>query len=125
MNFDHVASIAIFGVILWGFANRHDRRIHVPAMAAAFALDVALVVWIEISREAVEKSLGLGGRPLPGPLLGFHIFVSVLVILLYIVQAVLGRRLLSGNESVRAWHRKSGMTFLLARSLNLVTSFMI
>jgi uncharacterized membrane protein YozB (DUF420 family) len=125
VTFNHAGSLLVCGIIAFGFAKRHDRRVHIRAMTVAFILDMALLGWIEISRQAVEKSLALGGRQAPGPLLGFHIFVSVLVILLYIAQVVLGRRLLSGSEAVRAWHRGSGRAFLCARGLNLVTSFMI
>lgn len=124
MNFNHAASLAIFCILLAGYFLRSDRRLHKRCMLTAFCLDVALVLWIEISRHAIEKSLGVAGYKPPGPLLLFHIAVSVLVLILYIAQIVLGVRF-TGQPQGLQWHRRCGRLLLACRFANIVTSFMI
>lgn len=121
----HLASAAIFALLLWGYADRRSPRRHAAIMGTAFAGDLLLVAWIEVRRAAVEKALGLGGRSLPGPLLSFHIVVSVAVLLLYVHQACLGIGLLRGADAGRAAHRAGGLSLLGFRFLNLATSLVV
>lgn len=111
-------SVLVFGLVLIGFANRRRRRIHIPLMVTAFLIDLGMVLYIELTRHAIEKAAaGVG------PLMGVHIGLSVAVLLLYLGQIVGGIMKLRGRPV--PWHRWGGGLFLLARFGNLVTSFMI
>ncbi len=87
---------------------------------SAFAVDMALILYIEITREAVER---LSDEV--HPLLWFHVGLSLAVVLSYIRMILLGRRMLRREESVRGVHRKLALTFCVLRTVNYVTSFMI
>ena len=68
-------------------------------MIAAFATDVLLVLYIEITRHAVETVVTT-----VRPLIWFHAGISL---------------------AVRVKHRYLGFTFCVLRSLNYITSFMV
>jgi hypothetical protein len=97
-------------------------------MVTAFVIDMALVLYIELSRHAIEAAadavvevVSSGGRPL----LAFHVTISTGVIILYIAMFVLGRKLLKGNESIRKTHRNAAVAFCVLRGINYVTSFIV
>lgn len=125
MSLFHCISLAILVLILVGVAVHRRPRLHVALMATSCLLDFALVIWIEVAREAVEKAVGAGGHALPGGMLLFHILISVGVTVLWIVMAVLGVRVLRGRRDLLVWHRRMGMTFLVLRVANFVTSLLL
>lgn len=116
----HLVSTAALALLLVGFAFRSERRAHRAFMLAAFTVDLGLVVWIETTRGAVEQ-IG-GGMP---ALLGFHVAISTAVLVCYVGMIALGTRLFSGRFELKAWHRNLGMTFVVLRGLNYVTSFLV
>lgn len=79
---------------------------------------MALILYIEITREAVEQ-LSDGVHPL----LWFH--VRVAVVLSHLRMILLGRRMLRREVSVRGVHRKLALTFCVLRTVNYGISFMI
>jgi putative Ca2+/H+ antiporter (TMEM165/GDT1 family) len=89
-------------------------------MISAFALDFLLVVYIEASRHAVEKVVSR-----VSPMIWFHAGVSVGVLLCYVAMILLGRGVLAGQVNSRKWHFTVGLTFVVLRSLNYVTSYML
>ena len=107
-------------LILAGLWNRRRPHRHLTFMITAFTVDLALILYIELTRDAVQQLSG--GAP---PLLWFHVGVSVAVVLSYIGMILLGRRLLRREAGVRSVHRKLGLTFCVLRTVNYITSFMI
>lgn len=107
-------------ILAAGLVLRRRRQVHWKLMAAAFAIDVSLVLIIELSRGAVET-----GMSTTSPLMMFHIAVSVGTLAGYGVLIYLGRRLLRGDESARRMHWRAAAGFVVLRTLNYVTSFMI
>ncbi len=117
----HLASTLVVALLAAGLWFRHRRpQVHMRLMISAFALDLLLVLYIEISRHAVEK---VAARV--SPMLWFHAGVSVGVLLCYMTMILLGRGVLAGAGSSRYWHRNVGMAFVVLRSLNYVTSYML
>jgi hypothetical protein len=114
-----VSALAILLVAI-GFAFRRRRTVHVPAMSAAFIVDISLLVYVEVTRHAVEKALLF-----PRWLVGVHVAVSVGVLACYLVMILLGRRILGGTVASRTAHRRVGITFVVLRGLNYVTALMI
>ena len=98
--------------------RRFKQSITLARWFSAFAVDMALILYIEITREAVEQLSG-GVHPL----LWFH--VRVAVVLAHIRMILLGRRMLRREESVRGVHRKLALTFCVLRTGNYGISFMI
>ncbi len=117
----HLASSLVVVVVALGLWYRHRRpQLHLRLMISAFVIDLLLVLYIEISRHAVEK---VASRV--SPLLWFHAGVSVGVLLCYVAMILLGRGVLAGQATSRKWHFGVGMTFVALRSLNYVTSYMV
>ncbi|HXG48335.1 MAG TPA: hypothetical protein VNO52_11975 [Methylomirabilota bacterium] len=119
----HLVSTLVLLLIAAGVYHRKRTRLHLMLMSAAFTLDVALVLYIELTRHAVEKTVNPAHHT--GPLLWFHIIVSVGVLIAYVWQIQLGRRLLAGLVASRGLHLRLGVTFCALRLINYVTSFMI
>src|SRR5271156_699953 len=117
----HLASTGVLLLIAAGlWFRKRNPRIHLRLMSTAFAADVLLVLYIEVTRHAVEK-VASHARPL----LWFHAGVSVAVLLCYVLMILLGRPMLSGRYETRALHRTVGMALVTLRGLNYVTSFMV
>jgi len=116
----HAISTLVLLLLAAGFLSRRRRRIHIPIMLAAFGLDLSLVLAIEITRGAIRKA-----TTAPPPLLLFHVLVSVLALVFYGAMYVLGRRVQSGAEQLRPWHRRTALVFGACRATNYVTSWML
>ncbi len=117
----HLASSLVVVLLAVGLWFRHRRpQLHLRLMISAFVLDLLLVLYIEISRHAVEKVVAR-----VSPLLWFHAGVSAGVLLCYVAMILLGRGVLAGQSRSRKWHFVVGLTFVALRSLNYVTSYMV
>jgi hypothetical protein len=117
----HLASSLVLVVLAVGLWLRHRcPQWHLRLMISAFVLDVLLVLYIEISRHAVEKVVAH-----VSPVIWFHAGVSVGVLLCYVTMILLGPGVLAGQERSRSWHRSVGLTFVVLRTLNYVTSYMV
>lgn len=114
-----IISFLVCVIIVAGLAYRRKRKIHARLMMTAFGIDVALVLYIELTRKAVETAL----HP-PHPFVIFHVAISVLVLLLYGVQIFLGMRLMRGGASTRL-HGRVGLIFVVLRLANFVTSLSV
>ena len=111
-------SCGICALLVIGVLNRRRKRVHIPLMVTAFVSDVAMLLYIEISRNAIETA-----RTSMGPLMGVHIALSVAVLVLYVGQIVTGIKKARGKS--RPWHGKAGIALLLCRFGTLITSFMV
>ncbi|MGE0200144.1 MAG: hypothetical protein AB7P76_04165 [Candidatus Melainabacteria bacterium] len=125
MGFTHIVSTIIVLIIFYGLWKRKDVKAHVPAMLLAFGLDVALVLYIELNKGAIEQFATDVQSPTGHELLLFHISVSLITVVLYIILTVLGFKILKGERALLKLHRNLGGVFLICRLTNYVTSFMI
>ena len=116
----HFLSTIVLILIAIGIWKRKEPRAHFAAMLSAFIIDVALVLYIELTRHAVDSV-----TTQPGPLLLFHVAISVIVLAAYVFQLELGRRLLKGAVASRSLHIWVGVTFCSLRLVNYITSFYI
>jgi hypothetical protein len=132
----HVISTLVLFILAAGIYFRRRPEIHLKVMTSAFLIDLGLVLYIELTRQAVESVVTQ-----VKPLTWFHAAISLSVLVLYVVQIVLGRRLLAARSAslatsagpistgdpahTRNLHRNLGITFCVFRILNYVTAFMI
>lgn len=117
----HLASTVVLLLIASGLWLRKRRpEMHFRLMLAAFCTDVLLVLYIELTRHAVETVVTR-----IRPLLWFHAGVSLAVLVCYVVMIRLGRPMLSGKYDTRVLHRYVGVTFVVLRSLNYITSYLV
>jgi hypothetical protein len=120
MSIPHIWSAIVLGILTIGILKRHQQTLHIKLMATAMVLDLALVGYIEFNRKAIATAM----QP-PHPFVTFHVVMSVIVVLLYFVQAGLGRKLKNGDEKLRKFHKWSGWTLYLLRWGNFITSFFV
>ncbi len=106
--------------MLLGVYYRKNRAKHVRIMSATIAWDLILVLQIELSRQAIFKASRAVSNP---AILNIHIALAVSTVVLYFVLIFLGRKLLQGDNSKRALHRKLGLLTVGLRLLTLITSF--
>jgi hypothetical protein len=111
-------SIAAFLVLLTGYTLRRRKAVHIPLMLTALAIDLGIVVYIEVQRGAIAAA-----KARMGPLMAVHIAISVAVLVLYGVQVASGIRKARGGGGRR--HGASGTALLWLRFGNLVTSFVV
>lgn len=114
-----ILSLLICILIFIGIYYRKNKKRHVPIMLTAFTLDVTMVLYIELTRHAIKTSL----HP-PHPFVTFHVVISVVVMILYLVQIWAGIKLYRGGKT-RNFHRKIAVLFIIFRLGNLVTSFFV
>lgn len=126
--FLNLANVAIFALIIYGTAIHHRRMLHVKVMSLCFALDVALVLAVELLRGAVGKAVdtaagdaGIENRTI----LMIHIGFSLLTLLMWGLQIYSGTKVLKNRMEYLGRHAKGAKVFLLMRFGNLVTAFMV
>ncbi len=119
-----VSTVAILLIAL-GWKFRRRAKWHMAFMGAAFCVDFALLLYIELSRHAIAHV----GRSMMTAqadyLLYFHVSVSALTLVLYLMQIRSGIKLFKGWEPGRQFHQRAGLLFVACRLLNYATSFFI
>ena len=116
----HIQSLAIFGLLVYGALQNRRRRVHVRVMAGAITWDFLLILQIELSRLALSKAASFSANPLA---LKIHLMLAISCVLGYTCLILTGWQLLRGKNALRPWHRRLGLSVLLARAFVLVTSF--
>lgn len=116
----HLLSTLVVTIVIAGVLARKRPAIHLPLMVTAFLIDLGIVLYIETTRHAIERVAGPAE-----PLIWFHAAVSTLVLLAYLGQITLGRRILAGRATSRRAHIALGLTFCVLRGTNYVTAFMV
>lgn len=121
----HVISTIVLVMIGVGLKFRRRRNLHWKIMTAACVTDFSLVLYIELTRHAVEKVVSQ-----VRPFIWFHAAISTSVLVLYVVMIVLGRRVLTAaadvnTDQIRRRHRNFGVTFCVLRLMNYVTALML
>jgi uncharacterized membrane protein YozB (DUF420 family) len=119
-----LANVAVFVVICVGVAVHRRRRLHVGLMLTSFALDLALLVVVELLRGAVGQAVGVVS---PGGAwaLRIHILFSLAAGVMWLVMIHSGCRLLRGGEEYRGRHSRGARLFLAVRFGNMVTAFLV
>lgn len=116
----HIVSSIVLVMVAAGLYFRRKTVVHMRFMVAAFLLDLALVLYIEMTRHAVEKVASH-----VRPLVYVHAAISLGVLIAYVIMILLGRRVLKGKRASRSTHRHLGMAFVVLRVLNYVTALMM
>ncbi|MBS1984780.1 MAG: hypothetical protein JST16_11480 [Bdellovibrionales bacterium] len=114
-----VLSSAACALVFWGYLSKQNRRLHTRIMLSAFAVDMSLLLYVELTRKAIKTGLSV-----PHPFVSFHIGISVVVVAIYFWQMYSGIRAMR-NNSRPLRHRAPGRAFLWLRTANLVTSFFV
>ena len=115
----HALSVAAIVLVLAAVVNRRSPRRHIPLILAAFAIDLGLVLAIELNRSAV-KTVIAGGPAI----LYIHVTLAVSVLALYAHQIWCGISLAKRGER-RKSHRAGAYLFVVCRLLVFATAFLV
>lgn len=119
--------------LVYGISKRREPVIHMKVMTACFVVDLLNVILVEVEvslRQTDGESKGAVQQGMesiwdnPFALLPFHILVSVISIICYIIAIRTGRRLFRTGEG-RGLHRKNAVVFMVTRLASFVTSIMV
>jgi len=110
-----------FAFLSVGLLNHRYRAGHVLFMNAGIALDLVIVLTLEIQRHAVETAISFTLSPLQQA----HIASSSVATALYIPILILGWKRYRGSSrlSIRTWHQRLGMTAFVFRALGFILMF--
>jgi len=121
-NVNNLLATLAFALLVAGWSQRRRRDRHVPLVLSGMALDLAMVVWLEISRGVVEEVAGAAPHA-PFPTIRWvHIASSTLAVALYFPTFWFGLRMLRGatDPAVRKRHAVFATLALLLRTIGFV-----
>ena len=104
--------------LLLGVLRRRERRIHVPLMLTGIGADMLLVIYLQITRGAIQKALSFSLNPVRQ----LHIAASTTALLLYFPVLYLGQKLLRDRAGpvTRKYHVRIALTAFVFRTLGLI-----
>lgn len=113
--------IATFAWVLLvlGFLARKKRSRHIPLMHSAIILDVGLVLYLQVTRDAVQTAMEFS-LSLPEQI---HILFSTLALVLYFPVLYLGWAVVRGKSGARSKHRKLALVTFVCRTLGFLFMF--
>ena len=111
--YDAVATVGwVLLVLGWWF--RKDRKRHLSCVIPGMALDLGLVLWLEVARSVIERTVSTTYALHEQ----IHIGASTAAVLLYIPTIVLGILLIrGGGPAVRMWHKRCAVPALVLRTI--------
>lgn len=121
-----VQSILIVILMLYGvslvFGKNKNRWKHSKVMKVVIIWDIILILQIELNRGAIAKASKAMDNP---SILNIHVSLAISTVLLYIIAATLGKKIMDGKEELVKKHAMLGKVTVLFRLLTLITSFLI
>ncbi len=115
-----IQSFLILSTMTLGVYLRKKRSVHIKLMATTIIWDILLILQIELGRGAIIKASNAVSNAM---MLNVHVSIAVLTVFFYGGMIYTGRKLLSGDNSIRPLHKKLGWTTWSLRILTFVTSF--
>jgi uncharacterized membrane protein YozB (DUF420 family) len=121
-----VSTLAV-ALIALGWKFRRRAKPHMALMGAAFLVDFCLLLYIEITRHAINTlNTDIHSNPASHGLLFFHVSMSLVMLVLYIAQIASGIALYKTNSPAkRRFHAVCGLLFVVCRLANYITSYFV
>lgn len=115
-----VATVA-YALLITGLLLRKNRRVHPWLMLSGIAIDLTLVIVLQIQRNVIQDAITETYNVLQGG----HIAVSAIAVVLYIPVLILGARQWRGRggRTGRLWHIRVALTAFTFRSAGFVLMF--
>ncbi len=110
-------------LLVSGWFLRRRRSAHVPLVLSGITLDLAIVVFLEVTRGVVETTVQ---APLSGTR-WVHVASSLIAVLLYFPTLYLGFRMLRAappSAALRTSHRRVATLALVARTIGFATMWL-
>ena len=103
-----------------GVYLRKKRSVHIKVQSTAIIWDILLILQIELGRGAIVKASKAMTNTM---MLNVHVSIAVSTVILYLLMIYTGRKLISGEITIRPIHKILGWTTLVMRTLTFITSF--
>lgn len=115
-----IASFAWLCLVI-GYLKRKERSVHIRLMLIGICTDIALVLYLQVTRSAVQTALKFSLTAFQQ----IHIGFSTLALLLYFPVLFLGIQLIKGTGSAhtKARHMVIAQTALILRTLGFLFMF--
>lgn len=114
-------SFFILALMIYGITQSKKRSRHVKIMSTAMIWDIILILQIELSRSAILKA----SKAMTNTMwLNIHVSIAVTTVIFYVFMTLTGRKVLKGDNSLKARHRVLGYTTTMLRILTFATSFL-
>ena len=115
-----IATLA-WALLVVGFLNRRNTSQHVRFMLAGIFLDIALVLYLQVTRDAIQKAASFSLAILEQVHIGF----STVALLLYFPVLYFGFSLLSKGPDPKIFsrHKTCAVTAFIFRGLGFVFMF--
>jgi len=114
-------SFFILALMIYGITQAKKRSRHVKIMSTAMIWDIILILQIELSRSAILKA----SKAMTNTMwLNIHVSIAVITVIFYVFMTLTGRKVLKGDNSLKARHRVLGYTTTVLRILTFATSFL-
>lgn len=128
MNFADAVATAGWLLLVTGWWFRRNRRMHLGFVLPGMALDLGLVIFLELTRSVIERTAGMDRSIADAALTNvrsyntfetIHIATSTAAVVLYIPTIWLGAKLAwgTGGPGVRAWHKRCAIPALALRTV--------
>lgn len=118
-----IASVLSYLIMLWGYSLRKRPALHVPIMVSVMIFDVLMPFYLYATRDWKVRLID------DGDILSFavwtHLGLLVSLFTLYGLQVVAGRRLWSGDETLRKEHGNLAVGILIVRALVIISGMML
>ena len=114
-------STLAYSLLVVGLILRQSKKPHSLCMLSGISLDIAIVLTLEFTRQAINTAVSLELDALQQT----HIVFSTIALLLYFPTLVMGIKIYRGNTcpQLRARHRKIAITAFVFRSLGFIFMF--
>ena len=114
-----ILSTIIFAFIIFGVTQRRNRKVHIPTMVSCFVADITLLLFVELSRGAIER-VQAGELPL---ILRIHLLFSVPMVGSWLLALFAGYHRRKGR--LVKLHFINACLFLTLRTGNWITAFFV
>ena len=116
----YIATVAWICLML-GFVNRSNRKRHIRLMLVGIFLDIGLVLFLQVTRHAVQTAMELKLEVLPQ----LHILFSTLALVCYFPVLWFGFQLAFGEplRSTKTWHLRFAYPAIFFRTIGFGLMF--
>src|SRR3990172_78312 len=118
-----LAAFAIYVLMLIAFRFAHRRVLHISVMVGAMLFDIGMPFDLYMNKDWHRRLIQEG--ELTSYLLWTHFVLLLTLYILYVLQIQAGRKLLAGEQGVRAEHRAQGKAILLVRACVIATGALL
>jgi hypothetical protein len=115
--------IATYALMVWAFFWAKKRYFHIPVMASIMLIDLFFPVYLVLNKDWYRRLIEQ--EEILSFMIWMHFILVLVLYALYVLQILTARKLLKGDDSVRADHRAQGKGILIARALVILSAAML